>query len=106
MAEEIQMEIHEVHYQRHVFGFARDAGELFAGRLLLDETQRALLVRLNEGEDEDWYLDEQGWRLPAEQLFARSPWSCRSETGTVKLLCRLLDYNDGRVLFSTPESYS
>ena len=100
------MEIHEVHYQQHVFSFERDAGELLAGRLLLDATQRALLAQLVEAEDEDWYLDDDGWRLPAEQLFARSPWSCPGETGTVKLLCRIFDCNDGRVLFSTPESYS
>lgn len=49
-----------------------------------------------------WYLDDDGERLPADRLFALSPWSCPGPVGPVKLLCRFLDLRDGSVRFNTP----
>jgi hypothetical protein len=95
----------EVHYRQHVFNFERFPGESLDGRLLLDDAQRQLLVQLVRSEDDCWYLDDDGERLPAAQLFERSPWSCPGPTGPIKLLCRILDLRDGRALFSTPEVY-
>jgi hypothetical protein len=99
------VEVHEVHYRQHVFAFAQDPGDVLTGKLLLDSAQRELLTRLVEGEEEGWYLDEDGQRLPAGPLFERSPWSCPGPTGPVKLLRRFLDLRDGRAMFSTPDSY-
>ena len=95
----------EIHYQEHAFGFEPTPGEEFTGRLVLDDGQRALLVALSAAEDECWYLDDDGERRPAENLFARSPWSCSGPAGPVKLLCRWLDLRDGSAHFNTPELY-
>jgi hypothetical protein len=95
----------EVHYQEHAFGFKPSPGEAFAGRLVLDDRRRELLAALTAAEDECWYLDDDGERLPEDELFARSPWSCPGPGGPVKLLCRFLDLRDGSVRFSTPALY-
>ena len=72
---------------------------------MLDDRQRERLATLSAVDDESWYLDSDGERLPADQLFARSPWSCPGPAGPVKLLCRFLDHRDGSVRFNTPELY-
>lgn len=95
----------QVHYQGHVFEFEPSPGEAFAGRLALDDSRRELLAALTAAEDECWYLDADGERLPADQLFARSPWSSAGPAGPVKLLCRFLDLRDGSARFNTPELY-
>jgi hypothetical protein len=100
------VEIREVRCRDRVFPFARSDSEVLEGRLLLDDTARAMLDHLMKSESDDWYLDAEGNRLPAAELFERSPWSCPGPDGPVKLLCRFLDLRDGRVLFSTRESYS
>jgi hypothetical protein len=95
----------QVHYQEHAFEFEPSPGEGFAGRLILGDGRRELLAALTAAEDECWYLDADGERLPADDLFARSPWSCPGPAGPVKLLCRWLDLRDGSVRFSTPDLY-
>jgi hypothetical protein len=95
----------EVHYQGQVFEFEPSAGESFAGRLVLDDNRRELLADLTAAEDDCWYLDDDGERLPEGKLFARSPWSYPGSGGPVKLLCRWLDLRDGSVRFNTPETY-
>ncbi len=95
----------QVHYHEYAFGFEPTPGTEFAGRLVLDDSQRALLAALTAAEDEYWYLDDDGERLPAEELFVRSPWSCPSPAGPVRLLCRWLDVRDGVAQFNTPELY-
>jgi hypothetical protein len=95
----------QVHYHEHVFGFEPSPGEEFAGRLLLDDRRRGLLAALTASEDDCWYLGADGERLPADQLFALSPWSCPGPAGPVKLLCRFLDLRDGSARFNTPELY-
>jgi hypothetical protein len=98
------VETYEVHYGEHVFRFERLPGNLFEGRLLLNNSERELLIRLVQSEDERC-LGENGERLPAGLLFDRSPWSFPGPAGPIKLLCRFLDLTDGRSLFSTPDSY-
>ena len=95
----------EVYYREHAFGFEPTPGAEFAGRLVLDDGQRALLAALTAAEDECWYLGDDGERLPADELFARSPWSCPGPACPVKLLCRWLDPRDGSARFNTPELY-
>lgn len=99
------MEVREVFYRQHAFPFERFPGDRFEGRLLLDDSSRELLAGLVGAEEDDWCLNDRGERLPGERLFALSPWICSSPAGPVKLLCRFLDLRDGRVLFSTPDSY-
>jgi hypothetical protein len=95
----------QVHYREHAFEFEPSPGELFAERLVLDDGRRELLAALTAAEAEGWYLDPDGERLPAVELFARSPWSCPGPAGPVKLLCRWLDLRDGAVRFDPPELY-
>ncbi|MEH2370539.1 MULTISPECIES: hypothetical protein [Nostoc] len=95
----------QVYYQQHVFSFVLSPGDSFDGHLVLDNRHKQLLAGLLAAEDECWYLDENGERLPSEQLFALSPWSYLTPTGPIKLLCRFLDLRDGRAMFSTSESY-
>jgi hypothetical protein len=95
----------EVHYREHVFGFERLPDESFVGRMLFESGERELLAELIAAEEECWYLDEGGERLPADRLFARSPWSCPGPSGPVKLLCRFLDLRDGSARFDTPATY-
>jgi hypothetical protein len=96
----------EVYYREHAFDFEPLARDSFSGRLALEGGKRELLAQLLADEDHCWYLDDDGERLRAEQLLARSPWSCSSPSGTIKLLCRFLDLRDGSARFDTPESYS
>lgn len=96
----------EVHYRQHVFGFEPLPGGAFAGRLVLDDAGRGLLAGLVAAEDEGWCLGADGERLPAERLFALSPWSWPGPAGPVKLLCRFLDLRDGSARFDTPEAYT
>ncbi len=95
----------KVFYRHHAFEFEPLPDQEFAGRLVLNDRQRELLAQLEADEDENWYLDEDGERLPAEQLFAHSPWSCLGPDGPVKLLCRLIDLRDGTIRFNTLELY-
>lgn len=95
----------EVFYQHHPFKFDPLPGDPYAGRLTPDDAARELLARLVDAEDECWYLDAEGERLPSAELFARSPWSCPGPDGPVRLLCRLLDLRDGSVRFNAPEAY-
>lgn len=93
-----------LYYRDHPFEYEPRADNLFDGRLILDAAKRELLQKL-EDEDDGWYLDDEGERWLAEELFARTPWSWRSPSGTVKLVQRFLDYGDGRTWFSTPDTY-
>jgi hypothetical protein len=95
----------DVYYQNHPFRFEQSFGDPMTGHLLLDPAQRDLLAGLLGAENETWYLDKDGERLPADQLFARSPWSAPTKTGRLKLLCRFINIYDGSVMFNTPEDY-
>ncbi len=95
----------QVHYNEYAFEFEPSPDESFAGRLVLDDRQRALLAELTAAEDECWYLDADGERLADDRLFALSPWSCPGPDGPIKLLCRMLDLRDGSVRFNTSELY-
>jgi hypothetical protein len=88
------------------FEFDCSAGGSLSGRLRLNGGQRAHLKGLLEREPEDWFLDRNGERLPAEQLFSLSPWSCETPDGTrKKLLSRSVNIDTGEALFSTAETY-
>jgi hypothetical protein len=95
----------EVFYREHVFTFEPSTESPLKGRLRLDDQSRALLARLIESEEDDWYLDRDGERLPAEKLFLHTPWSLASPKGRVGLLCRFIDYRDGSVLFDALDTY-
>ncbi len=78
------------------------------GRLLLTETQREWLrdhESRESGADSPWYLDGNGERLPAQELFNRSPWAIVSDSGNVKVLNRLLDLDTGEARFDLPDQY-
>src|SRR5262245_16917854 len=87
----------------HPFEFEPIPERQFVGRLVLDSEGKELLTRFNESRPDS--VDENGYRLPAEQLFEQSPWTWRGPKGTVKLLMRFLDYRDGSAIFDTPNSY-
>jgi hypothetical protein len=95
----------DVHYRGHLFEFKPSLGEAYTGNLVLDERQRRLLIKLTDAEDDDWYLNADGERRPAEELFARSPWSTPGPGGPIKLLCRWLDVHNGTVIYNTPDLY-
>lgn len=95
----------EVYYREHVFIFEPSPESTLEGHLRLDDQSRPLLAKLLESEDDDWGLDGDGERLPAEMLFQRTPWSLASPHGRVGLLCRLIELRDGSVLFNTPDTY-
>ena len=95
----------DVYYQNHPFRFEQSPGDPAAGRLLLDHEQRELLTTLLGTEDEAWYLDEDGERLPADQLFALSQWSVPTRDGRLKLLCRFINLQNGSVMFNAPDDY-
>lgn len=96
------MKVREIHYHDRVIPFEPLPGNVFKGRLLLDDDLRELI---RAGTPEESCLDGHGRRLPGTVLFSRSPWSCAGPAGSVKLLCRYLNLHDGQVLFSTPDSY-
>ena len=95
------MKVHEVHYRGRVIPFEPSPGDVFQGRLLLNDDLREFI----RTEPEESCLDDHGRRLPGAVLFARSPWSCPGPDGPIQLLCRFLNLHDGQVLFSTPDSY-
>jgi hypothetical protein len=78
----------------------------FQVSLLLTREQKVELGNLIESEEEDWYLDENGERLPAEVLFQKSPWSVATGGGQYqKILCRFLNLETGEAMFSVPSMY-
>jgi hypothetical protein len=74
-----------LYYYDHPFEYEPSVNNPFDGRLILDDAKRELLQRLDD-ENDGWYLDDDGERWPAEELFSRSPWRWESPAGTVKLL--------------------
>ncbi|ALV07942.1 hypothetical protein [Roseateles depolymerans] len=80
-----------------------------AGRLVLDKARRDWLRAQSEREDEadaPWYLDENGERLPAEELFLRSPWAIvRGAAGNIKVLSRFQNVETGEACFDLPDQY-
>jgi hypothetical protein len=95
----------EVYYRGHAFIFEPSAEFPWKGNLHLDEQSRGLLSHLLESEEDDWCLGSDGERLPAEELFERTPWSATGPQGRVGLLCRFIDHRDGSVLFNTSDTY-
>ena len=93
-----------LYYRDRPFNYEPSPDNLFVGRLLLIDDEKAWLARMNE-EDDGWYLDEEGERLPGEQLFETSPWSWRSPSGTVKLVQRFFDSGNGHTRFNAPDTY-
>jgi hypothetical protein len=88
------------------FEFDCPAGLPLSGRLQLNEGQRAHLRVLLESEPDDWFLDRNGERLPAEQLFSLSPWSCEPSSGIRKKLLKLfINLDTGEAIFSAVETY-
>ena len=93
-------------YRDIEFEFDCPADVPLSGRLRLTEQQRNRLRSLLEGESDDWGLDANGERLPAEQLFSLSPWSREISAGvSEKLLQRFINLHTGEALFSTSATY-
>lgn len=93
-----------LHYQNRPFKYEPSPDDLFVGRLVLDDDERAWLERVDE-ENDCWYLDDDGERLPPGELFEASPWSWQSPSGVVKLMQRFFDYKTGDTRFDTPDAY-
>lgn len=61
---------------RFRFRVVERSEEYLTGVFLGDGGERERLQALmNEFGDDDWYLDEQGYRLEDAELFARTPWA-------------------------------
>jgi hypothetical protein len=92
-----------------VFDFACTSATDLKGKLLLVETQREWLRAYKRRQDEadsPWYLDEDGERLPEDELFDRSPWALAEVPGgNLKLLNRMLNLDTGEAWFNLPEQY-
>jgi hypothetical protein len=74
--------------------------------LVFDDETEEEFEELGEDEqdrDEEWYLDENGYRLESEALFAASPWSLETPDGEVKLLQRFC--KNGVTHFDTLNGY-
>jgi hypothetical protein len=90
-------------YGNHQFTFEVTDAACFDGRHILNDHDWQLLAALIDAEPDDWCLDGDGERLPAEKLFALTPWSYTGPDGPAKLLCRFLARD--RAIFNTPDSY-
>lgn len=95
----------EIYYRDHAFIFEPSTQSPWIGRLRLDDQSRTLLAGLIESDDDDWCLDDDGERLPAERLFLSTPWSVTSPHGRMGLICRFIDLRDGSALFNIPDTY-
>ena len=93
-----------LHYKERPFRYQPSPDYLFVGRLCLNADERRWLSEMDE-HDDCWYLDNDGERLPPDQLFGASPWSWQSPSGTVKLVQRFFNASSGEVRFSTPATY-
>ena len=75
----------------------------YLGFLKWDEENRERFYKVqkvNEEENDCWYLDENGNRLADNELFAKSPWTI-IENGTVKkAVNRYQDGKTGEVRFA------
>jgi hypothetical protein len=92
-----------------IFDFECSNSADLKGRLLLAEAQREWLRAYESRDDEadsPWYLDGSGERLPADELFRRSPWALVGGAGgNMKLLNRILNIDTGEASFNLPEQY-
>jgi hypothetical protein len=93
-----------LHYRNQPLTYEPSLDDPFVGRLRLNDEEKAWLSRMDE-ENDCWYLDDEGERLPADKLFEASPWSWQSPSGTVKLLQRFFDWNSGETRFDIPDTY-
>lgn len=96
----------KIKYKEHLFDFETDSDDSLIGRIALSQKNRELLTRLLDEESEiEWYLDDNGERLPEDRLFALSPWSLIEASSSVKLLCRSMNIIDGSAHFQKQETY-
>ena len=99
----------QITFEDQVFDFECSGPTDLEGRLLLAEAQRKWLRACEDRDaeaDAPWYLDASGERLPADELFKRSPWALMGGTGgNVKLLNRVLNLDTGEASFNLPEQY-
>ena len=91
------------------FDFECSSSTDLAGILHASQGQRDWLNererREDESEQQPWYLDADGERLPPEVLFERSPWSIETASGKVKVLLRLFDHGTREARFDLPDAY-
>lgn len=57
------------------------------------------LRKLEATLDEAWYLDDAGYRLYDEQLFARSPWAIVKADEEIPVVQRFMDASSGEAWF-------
>jgi hypothetical protein len=94
-------------YHNEDFSFVSKESDEYGikGFLILSEEQKNRIAQLEEAEDENWYLDDEGERLGSKALFSASPWSISGPSGEIKLLCRFRDNKSGEIWLNTEEGY-
>lgn len=70
------------------------------GFFVWDDSVKKRMLALDHDEDDVWYLDSEGNRLPDEGLFAKSPWSLVNCGARRKVVRRFMDYNTGEAWFA------
>ena len=92
------------YYKKGIFEFMveENTGGSVSGRFIdwrKNKKRFRAIDKLIETED-DWYLDDNGYRLEFEELFQASPWSITGNDSLKKILMRFMDYETGEARFS------
>jgi hypothetical protein len=82
------------------FRVVEQTDDILQGVFLWTDSQKARLHEMTVREDEDdWYLDDDGYRLGDAELFERTPWSVVGPTGRFKAVQRFMDWDSGETWF-------
>jgi hypothetical protein len=70
--------------------------------VLTDAERSRFHEMMNQEEDQDWFLDDNGYRLADRELFEKTPWTVIDRDIRMKAVLRFLDRNNGAWFCLTP----
>lgn len=98
----VNQELIQLDYRGAVFSLrpTEHGDDHLKGFFAFRDSQRDQLQSLLAAEDDfgEWYLDDDGYRLPDDELFAASPWSLAGDGQ--KICARFMDLESGEAWFA------
>lgn len=92
------------YYRKHRFELQGSLTEHYLeGHFIWNEVVKDNIKQIDEfidKEDENWYLDSDGYRLDEIELFRKSPWTIIIDDAELKVVNRFMDYGTGEARFA------
>ena len=82
------------------FRITRRTEDVLKGNFLWTDDEKARLYEMtNQEDDENWYLDDDGFRLAEDVLFEKTAWSLIEGEARMKAVQRLMNWHSGEAWF-------